>query len=88
MDKSHSPYSTSSLYKLPIYRLLLDPFSLTRENNSEILPIELIDFLPNSKIVHHKQEMKFRLPEEQAKYYDTHLLFETKVFCREMLQET
>lgn len=87
MDKSLAPFQNSTIFDIPVYRLLLSPESLLRTNNPKTPPAQLIKFLPNSKNICHMQEMKYKTTEDQEKYYDSYLLMETKVFCRTLLKE-
>lgn len=82
----HPQYNGNVLYSIPVYRLLLDPLSLLRKNNPDLLPTELIKDLLNSKNIKHSQEMNYKTLEKQEKYYDGYLLQEAKVFCRVMLK--
>jgi hypothetical protein len=84
-ELDQTTYASSLLYKIPVYRLLLYPRSLLRENNTGVHVRELINSLPNSKNIKHEQQMWHKTSDDQIKYFDSYLLLESKVFCSMLL---
>jgi hypothetical protein len=78
----------TELYKIPIYRMLLSPESFLIENNTNEALINLITQIPNYGNVNHVQILKLKNADFRRVYYNSQLLIETKVFCKQLLVET
>jgi len=75
------------LASIPIYKILLEPYSYLLIHNKNLTALDLLKQLPNHKNVSHEKNILGKDVKQIRRYYENQLLIESKRYCRTLLEE-